>query len=253
MAKKKKEEEVKQGAPEWMGTYGDMVTLLLCFFVLLFSMSSVDAQKFQAIIQSFNGSLGMLSGGTTIVDKEYIGKGLNDDKSIDQKQETENFNNLEKQIKEYLKNNGLDKDVFVMNESAGLLLRFQDNVLFDSGKADLKLKSKEILRYISTFLNKNEFKNKFIRIEGHTDNDPIRYNHKYPTNWELSVARASNVVRFLVENTGIDPKRISASGYSEYHPVAPNNSPENKAKNRRVDILILKNQFIKDEPIRLED
>ncbi|SHJ43408.1 flagellar motor protein MotB [Tepidibacter formicigenes] len=253
MPRKKKEEEVKQGAPEWMGTYGDMVTLLLCFFVLLFSMSSVDAQKFQAIIQSFNGSLGFLDGGKTLVEEQYIDKGLRNDKSIDQKQETENFNNLEKQIKDYLNNNGLDKDVSVMNESVGLLLRFQDNILFDSGKADLKSNSQKTLRYISTLLNKNEFKDKFIRIEGHTDNDPIRYNSKYPTNWELSVARSSNVVRFLVESTDIDPKRISASGYSEYHPVAPNDSPQNKAKNRRVDILILKTQFVKDEPTRLED
>jgi len=244
MARKKREEEVKPGLPEWMGTYGDMVTLLLCFFILLFSMSSVDAQKFQAIVQSFSGSLGILDGGNTLQDKQVITQGLMDDNTTDQKQEVQNFNNLEKELKEYLKESGLEENVSVMNESVGILLRFQDNVLFDSGKADIK--SQETLRYISTLLNKDEFKDKFIRIEGHTDNDPIKHNLKYPTNWELSVARASNVVRFLVENTGIDPVRISASGYSEYHPVAPNDSLENKSKNRRVDILILKTQVVKD-------
>ncbi len=253
MARKKREEEVKQGAPEWMNTYGDMVTLLLCFFVLLFSMSSVDAQKFQAIIQSFNGSLGVLDGGKTIEDKAFINEGLIDEKSTDQKEEVQNFNTLEKELKEYLQKNGLEKDVSVMNESKGLLLRFQDNVLFDSGRAELKPKSKETLAFVSAFLNKEEFKDKFINIEGHTDNDPIRYSAKYPTNWELSVARSSNVGRFLIEDTGINPERISISGYSEYHPVAINDSPENKSKNRRVDILILKTQYVQGEPRRLED
>ncbi|CAH2214016.1 flagellar motor protein MotB [Tepidibacter aestuarii] len=241
MARKKRQEEAKQGSPEWMSTYGDMVTLLLCFFVLLFSMSSVDAQKFQSIIQSFNGSLGFLDGGKTLSSEQYIDRGLKDDKSTNQIKEIENFNNLEKKIKKYLDENDLNKDVKVVNENSGLLLRFQDNVLFSSGRAELKPKSEVTLRYISDLLNKKEFDDKFIRIEGHTDNDPIKYSSRYPTNWELSVARASNVVRFLVEETGINPERISASGYSEYHPVVANTSDKNKAKNRRVDILILKN------------
>lgn len=246
MARKKREEEAKAGAPEWMGTYGDMVTLLLCFFILLFSMSSVDAQKFQAIVQSFSGSLGILDAGDSLQNKQVATDGLMNDNTTDQNQQTQSFNNLEKELKEYLKQNGLEENVSVMNESVGILLRFQDNVLFDSGKADLKSKSQETLRYVSDLLNKDEFKDKFIRIEGHTDNDPIRQNFKYPTNWELSIARSSNVVRFLVENTGIEPGRISASGYSEYHPVAPNDSLENKSKNRRVDILILKTQLVED-------
>ncbi|MCT4507992.1 MAG: OmpA family protein [Tepidibacter sp.] len=241
MGRKKKQEETKEGAPEWMATYGDMVTLLLCFFVLLFSMSSVDAQKFQSIVQSFSGSLGFLEGGKTLSEEQYIDRGLKDDKSTNERKELENFSNLEKEIKKYLKDNKLDQDVKVVNENSGLLLSFQDNVLFSSGKAELKSKSKTTLRYISELLNKEEFNNKFISIEGHTDNDPIKYSSKYPTNWELSVGRSSNVVRFLVEETGINPERISASGYSEYHPVVPNTSNENKAKNRRVDILIQKN------------
>lgn len=245
MARKKREEEVKAGAPEWMATYGDMVTLLLCFFILLFSMSSVDAKKFEAIVQSFNGSLGILDSGKALVDSNNVTQGSIDDNVGDKKQEIQNFNNLEKELKEYLKQNGLEDNVSVMNESIGILLRFQDNILFDSGKAEIK--SQETLIYVSNLLNKDEFKDKFIRIEGHTDNDPIKRNLRYPTNWELSVARASNVVRFLIENTGIEPRRLSASGYSEYHPVAPNDSPKNKSKNRRVDILILKTQVVKDE------
>jgi Flagellar motor protein len=125
------------------------------------------------------------------------------------------------------------------------LLRFQDNILFDSGSADLKPESLEIMSYIAQLLNAEDFEDKFISIEGHTDNVPMN-SPRYPSNWELSVGRSSNVVRFLVENNNMDPKRISASGYSEYHPVAPNDNAENRAKNRRVDILILKTIHYKD-------
>ncbi|KXZ39775.1 chemotaxis protein MotB [Alkalithermobacter thermoalcaliphilus JW-YL-7 = DSM 7308] len=245
MRRKKKQEDIKKGAPEWMNTYGDMVTLLLCFFVLLFSYSTIDAQKFEAIIMSFQGSLGLLDGGKTIDSENYIKDGSLKDKNTKQTREIEDFKKLEHEIRQYLDENGLADDVSVINGNSGILLRFKDNVLFDSGKADLKDKSKETLTYISRLLNKEEFREKFIRIEGHTDNVPIR-NSKYPSNWELSVSRSSNVVRFLIEETGINPRRISASGYSEYHPVAPNDSPENKAKNRRVDILILRSEVIKD-------
>ena len=101
------------------------------------------------------------------------------------------------------------------------------------------------MSYIAQLLNAEVFEYKFISIEGHTDNVPMN-SPRYPSNWELSVGRSSNVVRFLVENNNMDPKRISASGYSEYHPVAPNDNAENRAKNRRVDILILKTIHYKD-------
>lgn len=245
--RKKPEEEPKQGAPEWMTTYGDMVTLLLCFFVLLFSMSSVDAQKFKSVVEAFQGSLGVLDGGKTIDDSAIVGKGLEDENIRAQIEESENFKKLEKELKEYLEKNKMSDDVSVMNENAGLLLRFKDNAIFDSGRAELKENSKNTLRYLSTLLEKQELETKYIRVEGHTDNDQIVNGLKYQTNWELSVARSSNVVRFLIEENNINPERLSAAGYSEYHPVAPNDSRENKAKNRRVDILILKEEVAKDE------
>lgn len=240
-------EEPKKGAPEWMTTYGDMVTLLLCFFVLLFSMSSVDAQKFKSVVEAFQGSLGVLDGGKTIDDSQIVGKGLEDDNIRAQLEEMENFKKLENELEKYLENNQLSDDISVMNENAGLLLRFKDNALFDSGKAELKENSKKTLVYMSTLLEKEEFKTKYIRVEGHTDNDQIINSKKYPTNWELSVERSSNVVRFLIEENNINPERLSAAGYGEYHPVAPNDTKENKAKNRRVDILILKKEVVKEE------
>ena len=244
MAKKKKEEEIKMGAPEYMLTYGDMMTLLLCFFVLLFSFSTIDAQKFQAIVQSFSGAFGILESGTSIQPGNLLNAGSFENKADSAKLEMESLENLKSNLDDYMKENGLENSVTVTNEPSGLLIRVKDNILFDPGSADLKQQSIVVMKYVAEVLQKEEFKDKFVSVEGHTDNVPMR-SSRYPSNWELSVSRASNVVRYFVEIGSIDPKRLSASGYSEYHPVAANDSPENKAKNRRVDILILRNQEVK--------
>ncbi|MBM7613666.1 OmpA/MotB family protein [Alkaliphilus hydrothermalis] len=242
MARKKREESPPAGAPLWMTTYGDMVTLLLCFFVLLFSFSEIDVQKFEAIISSFNGSIGILDSGKTVEPSPNISEAMKEDQITNQLEEWEDFKKLQELIEQYLADKGLNTDVLVSLETRGLVLRFQDNVLFDSGKADLKDTSKEILIYLAEFLAAEEFKGKHIRIEGHTDTDPLRPNSKFETNWELSVSRAANVVRYLIEEIELEPARFSASGYGEYHPVTTNDTMENKAKNRRVDIVILRSE-----------
>ncbi|MFZ5966584.1 MAG: flagellar motor protein MotB [Bacillota bacterium] len=248
MSRRKGQEEVKPGAPEWMTTYGDMVTLLLCFFVLLFAFSSIDVQKFKAIMQSFQGSLGVLKNGQTIEEDQYINQALDEEKTTKQLEELEDFKKLKEAVEQYLSENNMDTEILVDLETRGLLLRFKDNVLYDSGKADIKSGAKQTLAFLSDLLKQEEFLEKFIRVEGHTDTDPIINIKKYPTNWELSVARASNVVRFLIEETGLKPERLSASGYSQYHPIAPNDTADNKGKNRRVDIVILRSEFVKSEP-----
>ncbi|MGP1410490.1 MAG: OmpA/MotB family protein [Peptoanaerobacter stomatis] len=241
MAKKQVIEEIKMGAPEYMNTYGDMMTLLLCFFVILFSMSNIDAKKFEAIVVSFSGSLGVLSGGNTLTHEDVIDQGSIKDKSNSEVTELDNFKQLEEKIKEYLEQNDLQDKVKVVNEDQGLLLRFQDSILFDQGSASLKSQSNVILKYISDILKSPNFKDKFITVEGHTDNVPIR-NSTYSSNWELSVARACNVVRYLIEVQELNPTRLSAAGYSEYHPVGKNDTVENMGKNRRVDIMIMKSK-----------
>lgn len=237
------QDEAKKGAPEWMTTYGDMVTLLLCFFVLLFAFSEIDIGKFEAIIQSFQGSLGILESGKTIEPSDYISSALDRELTTKQLEELEDFRKLEERMQQYLDEKELDTDVLVNLETRGLVLRFQNNVLFNSGRAEIKEEFREILDVISDFLKETEYAAKHVRIEGHTDTVPVGPNDKYETNWELSVARASNVVRYLIEEVGMDPTRFSASGYSEYHPVAPNDTAENKSKNRRVDIVILKSEL----------
>ncbi|WP_053957431.1 OmpA/MotB family protein [Inediibacterium massiliense] len=244
MAKKRKE-EVKAGAPEWMATFSDMMTLLLCFFVLLFAFSSIDAQKFQAVMQSMQGSLGVLKGGKTLDNTPYVNEALDEDQATKQLEELEDFKKLKEELDEYIEQEGMQDQMLVDLNAKGLLLRFKDNVLFDSGKAEIKPVAIQTLSFLSDLLKQEEFIDKHITVEGHTDSDPILYSKKFPTNWELSVTRSSNVVRYFIEGAGIDPNRLSASGYSEYHPVAPNDTLENKAKNRRVDIVILRSNFSK--------
>ncbi|MBF8983088.1 OmpA family protein [Lutibacter sp. B2] len=244
MGRKKKQEESKAGAPEWMTTFSDLMTLLLCFFVLLFAFSTIDQKKFSAVMQSFQGSLGVLKAGRTIEPTEYINEALKDDDIANEIKEIENFKKLKEQVEDYLEANDINEQILVDIDEKGLLLRFKENVIFDSGHAILKLQAKDTLKFLADLLKQEEFLGKHVRVEGHTDADPIISSKKFPTNWELSVSRASNVVRFLIEEAGIEPKRLSASGYSEYYPVAPNDTYQNKSKNRRVDIVILRSQFV---------
>lgn len=238
--RKPNSDETKKGAPEWMSTYGDMVTLLLCFFVLLFAFSEIDSRKFEAFIQSFQGSLGILESGRTIEQSEYISEALMDELTTRQQEELEDFKKLKEQLEEFLTERNLSADIFISLENRGLVMRFQDNILFDSDLANLKPDSERILTEISEFLLMSQYEEKNIRVEGHTDIVP---SVRYETNWELSTARATNVVRFLSERVGLRPERFIAAGFGEYHPVAPNDTRENMAKNRRVDIVILRTEF----------
>lgn len=239
MARKKVVEE-KKGAPEWMSTYGDLVTLLLCFFVLLFSFSTVDNQKFKAIITSMQGSLGVLDSGI-VVEMEPITTTFPGDVSSE---ENEEFKKILEQINNFVKENELEKSITLKLDERGLLIRFLDTVLFDSGKADIKDDAKFIINMISDVIKESD---KSIRVEGHTDNVPINTG-KFPSNWELSTARAVNVVKYIIELKDIEPWRISAAGYGEYHPIDTNDTSEGKQRNRRVDIVILRTEKSDMEP-----
>jgi chemotaxis protein MotB len=228
-----------------MTTYSDLVTLLLCFFVLLFSFSVIDAMKFEAIIRSFQGSLGILDGGKTIDEDQYISQALESSRLLREQQEAESMEWLYRQLDEYIQQNNLEGTVVLGVEERGLLIRFKDQVLFDSGKAVIRKDGEPIVQSIGEILKQND---RAIRVEGHTDNVPM-HSLLYPSNWELSTARAVNVVKYFIEKVGIAPTRLSAAGYSEYHPIADNDTAENRQKNRRVDVVILRKSFELNEPI----
>lgn len=247
MSRAKKPEESSAGLPAWLATYGDLVTLLMCFFVLLFAFSSIDAQKFEAVMQSFQGSAGILSGGKSLSDGPMVFNGMPESQVSESPQETEKLQMLKEQVEKYLQQNNLQANVLVELDARGLLLRFKENVLFDSGKAVLKPGAVKILSFLGDILNKPEFAERYVRVEGHTDNIPIR-TAIFPSNWELSTGRAASVIRFYIENTQLKPARFSASGYGEYYPVANNTTTEGRALNRRVDIVILRDVEIKEAP-----
>jgi chemotaxis protein MotB len=246
MARKKLEKnDEKGGSPPWLTTYSDLMSLLLTFFILLYSMSNIDAQKFKNIAYSLQIAL---SGGGSeyIFDQDGLddsvlpptseeGEDIIDDEPILNEPISPAIVEMYNKVSEYLVENNLGADVSVRMQSEGVFVEIKDAILFEPGSAELKESGIELLDKLEGLLK--DFDNKIV-VEGHTDNVPSR-TYLYPTNWELSTARAVSVLRYLTEQKGIDPKRLSARGYGEYSPIAPNDTPENRTKNRRVNLLIV--------------
>ena len=140
------------------------------------------------------------------------------------------------------------KDVTISELQGRLTVNILDRVLFDSGEAVLKLDGEKVLRQVAGVLA--QFPNRLIHVAGHTDNVPIRASAqaRFPTNWELSTARANAAVRFLAEKAGVDPKRLAAVGYGEFHPIADNSTPEGRAKNRRIELIVMPEDLVKAKP-----
>lgn len=245
MARKRRQEENSGGGEAWLATYADLVTLLLCFFVLLFASSTLDVAKFEAFISSFQGGAGVMPGG----DKMDNLPSLSGDSDDETDSELEDLTTIKELIDEYSEEKGIEADIETVIEERGLLIRSLDNVFFDSGKAEVKQEAKSMLDFIGELIKKEEFSERQLRIEGHTDSDPItNISNKYPTNWELSAIRATNVLRYLTEAQGIDGNRVSTSGYGDTRPIVPNDTPTNKAINRRVDLIILRTSYSDVEP-----
>lgn len=242
MGRKKKEEEHKAGAPEWLATYGDMMTLLLVFFVLLFSMSSIDSEKYKAVVQSLSGSLGVLDSGTTVSLEELINN-YPSDNPTETPTESEELIEMQEEIQKVLEESKLAGQVKLEVNERGLLIRFLENVLFDSGKADLKPQAMEIIDRVSEIVKETTKK---VIVEGHTDNIPIS-TFKFPSNWELSTTRAVNVVKYMIDHNSIAAARLSAAGYADQHPISENSSVEGRKNNRRVDMVILRSKLDSDK------
>jgi len=152
--------------------------------------------------------------------------------NVDKKGETEK---IYKQVSEFVKKNNLEAKITVREDIKGVVIELQEKILFDSGRSDIKPESLPLLTKIAQLLS--VFNNEIV-VEGHTDNVPINRGY-YQSNWELSADRAVKVVRFLVENKGVSPERVTAVGAGEYRPIASNATPEGRQKNRRVNILIV--------------
>ena len=228
MAKKEKKELEQPTAPFWMTTYGDMVTLLMVFFILILSFSVVQLEKFKGAMSSMKGALGVLPENISTY-KKPDQPNYKDYESKTRQEILDAIVNIEIMFKKM----GLSDLIEIEYTGEGVIVRMGDDLLFDSGKAALKKQAYPIMNIVTQTFH-GQYKE--IYVEGHTDNVPIR-STQFPSNWELSAARALRVVRYLNEVSKIDAKSLAAVGHGEHRPIVPNTSAQNRAKNRRVEIF----------------
>ncbi len=240
---------VKDTSERWLLTYADLMNLLLILFILLFTMSKMDIAKYQTVAASLRAAfgdatvsqvIGDAGGAPSLINIE----GNNPSPVVEAMMEEQQMEVVRESISKVIEKEGLSNQVEVTIEERGVVISIAEKVLFRSGSADLEPDSKQTIEKIGKVLL--AIPGKMIRIEGHTDNVPIKTS-RFPDNQELSTARANSVWRILANNVGINPKSMSATGYGEYRPKMPNDTEEHRAQNRRVDIAILKDMFDKSE------
>jgi chemotaxis protein MotB len=241
--RRKPAESQEEGAPAWMNTYGDMVTLLLTFFVLLFSFSTVDASKWKAIVQSFTGkveaSAPQLSlNPNTDMDELILALGTPAPTPMGDTEDEQRFDELYRKIKNHVQENGLDNALDVSKENGTIIIRVMDSALFDSGQDRIRQDALIMLDNIISIFDQYDDAIREIHVEGHTDNVPIS-SSRFKSNWDLSTSRAVSVIQYCIERSRLNPMKYAAAGYGEYHPVADNSTEEGKAKNRRVDFVLM--------------
>lgn len=203
----------------WLITYADMMTLLMTFFIFLLSISSPDPKKYQEMMRHVGDALGAGKGAFEAVEEETLGS-------------------IMKKIEAYIESENLTEDIFLTRDSRGIVIYTNSKIAFKSGETELLEGTEIFLKNLSKILKKSSYK---ILIEGHTDDVPFR-SEKFPSNWELSANRAGAVVRYLINTGNISPARLIPSGYAGYKPrFQP--TPENRAKNQRIEIVILRVKF----------
>ena len=259
MARRK--EDPPKGSPAWMKTFADLMNLLLCFFVMLFSMSSVNEEKFEKVIASFQSTFSILpGGGASIGEGELISSGISQLENFDsyynqqlssqsdgqteeekditeayEQQELEESEDMAQQLENALSQYGIQDDVEVDFNAEYVTLNMNGALLFDSASAELRDEAYPLVNKLGKILV--TYDNNIIEVEGHTDNVPI-HSSKYEDNNVLSMYRALAVANYLRDTTTLDPAYIKSSGRGEYVPIADNATPEGRARNRRVEIKI---------------
>ncbi|MFF2484246.1 flagellar motor protein MotB [Paenibacillus sp. NPDC058071] len=254
MSKKRKHNDHEDHIDEsWLIPYADILTLLLATFIVLYSMSSVDARKFDEMSQAFNLAL---NSGTGVLDNpSVIEKGpkqkeiIQDSKEKEEekkeqkrleeliRKEQEDLEKLKKKLDDYIKQNGLSTELETKLNHSQLMITISDNALFPSGSSKLKEESKELAITIAKMIQ--QYPEYEIVVSGHTDDQPIS-TREFESNWDLSSSRALRFMDVLLKNAALKPERFSAIGYGEYRPVATNTTVDGRAKNRRVEVSIIR-------------
>lgn len=262
MAKKKAPE--KENSERWLVTYADLMNLLLILFIILFASSQLDKEKAEHVAQSVRAGFGgyVENGGTGATDGTGSGiygstdepsdvspsadEILNaDGNSLYWSQEADAYKNFYDDVVKLIEENGLQTMVNVSLDDRGVVISFRDYALYTSGQADLGSKSLYLIDSIGSLLKSLKFS--FILVEGHTDTDPI-HTSQYIDNMDLSTQRAANVWRELVK-CGLPANKMASIGYGENRPISPNDTPENKSKNRRVVVTILRSDITSSDQI----
>lgn len=232
---KKKKKCPPAGSPAWMTTYGDMVTLLLTFFVMLYNTATPEEEKLKLVLAAFSG-LGMYEGGKTLQAGQLADLG----NTIMSLPSTESGRALDKARKKAVSQFQPEiktKKVRVQEDERGLIISLAADSFFEPASAEVRLEeSRETLQKLASLLNSME-ERKF-RIEGHTDSNPTDPDGPWRTNWELSTARSTNVLHYLVD-FGVEEDQFQVAGFADTVPLASENTEEGRAYNRRVDIIIL--------------
>ncbi len=238
--------EVNEGLPGWMGTFADLVTLLMCFFVLLFAMSTTQEESFKELVKSLQSALGVQQlpeAGTreglimkNIPDLEPKTEAVDELGGMVQKE----VDQIISDVRELIMFNQLGGMVRVHENEDGAVISISDMILFPAGKVTLGAEGLEIMGKVAKVLTQFAYQ---IKVAGHTDNTPIRTS-RFPSNWELSANRAADVVRFLIKR-GVDPTLLAAVGYGSQRPVATNDTAEGRGQNRRVEIIYERNNIAK--------
>ncbi|MBI9073191.1 MAG: OmpA family protein [Melioribacteraceae bacterium] len=220
------EKDEQHDKDRYLLTYADLITLLLGLFILLYATSSIDNEKYQEMQSAFGNLFGVQN-----KLKELPKEGF-----IITKENVFPINRTKNILQSLIDSSNLSQSINLTYNDRGITISILEDIIFSSGEAELKTESQRLLKDLAKIIK--ELPNE-VRIEGHTDNLPIN-STRYPSNWHLSVERATNTAYYLMENEGIDPAKVSIVGFSSYKPLASNSTPEGRAMNRRVDIVILK-------------
>ena len=233
----------------WLVPYADILTLLLALFIVLFASSSVDATKFQQLSNIFNqiftSGSGVMDNPSPVEDTvpavTTLKKTAGEEKvkagtSSLGKSEREDLQEIQAKVNAYIEKKDMKEKLGTALTDEGLLLTISDNVLFESGSADVRGSDRKIAKEISDLLVMDPPRS--IVISGHTDNIPIK-TYQFDSNWDLSVMRAVNFMKLMLEHKELDPQWFSAKGFGEFSPIAGNDTAKGRAKNRRVEILIM--------------
>ena len=226
--------ECPECMPEWLATFGDLMSLLLCFFVLLLSMSTMDAKKVAEAVGSLAGSMGVMDGGNLVKTTK--------EKGTPTSQSPTDANNMDKQISQAiaefkeLSQNANGNAISLEEGEEGFLIHLPADITFKSGSAQIANEDSILFLKRLALIIKTLSPEVQVQVRGYTDNVPPPKTSIYQDNWELSAARAITVVKELIKNR-VKPTRLSAAAYGEFHPIATNATPQGRAKNRRVDIV----------------